>query len=146
MKKSMMTSMLMLAMTAAMAQSNKPAKMDAATLTEFLVKQLGLNSTQKTKVSALNKKYESVLGGPGMGGPGMGGPRPERGNREGNNEQRGQRPELTDSQKAEMQQRQTQRQAYEKELKGILTDDQYKSYQNMGRPQGNGEERNHESR
>ena len=143
MKKLMMTAMLMLAMTAAMAQSNKPAKMDAATLTEFLVKQLGLNSTQKTKVSALNKKYESVLGGPGMGGPGMGGPRPERGNREGNNEQRGQRPELTDSQK---QQRQTQRQAYEKELKGILTDDQYKSYQNMGRPQGNGEERNHESR
>ena len=141
MKKLMMTAMLMLAMTAAMAQSNKPAKMDAATLTEFLVKQLGLNSTQKTKVSALNKKYESVLGGPGMGGP-----RPERGNREGNNEQRGQRPELTDSQKAEMQQRQTQRQAYEKELKGILTDDQYKSYQNMGRPQGNGEERNHESR
>ena len=69
MKKVMMTAMLMLAMTAAMAQNERPAKMDATSLTELLVKQLGLSSTQKTKVSALNKKYESVLGGPGMGRP-----------------------------------------------------------------------------
>lgn len=64
MKKVMMTAMLMLAMTATMAQNERPAKMDATSLTELLVKQLGLSSTQKTKVSALNKKYESVLGGP----------------------------------------------------------------------------------
>lgn len=146
MKKGLMTVMFLLAMTAGMAQNDRPAKIDATTLTELLVKQLGLTSKQKTKVQALNKKYESVLGGPGMGGP-----RPERGNNDGNGGKRGdrgngQRPEMTDAQKAEMQQRQTQRQAYEKELKNILTDDQYQNYQKMGRPQGNGGQRPTENR
>lgn len=142
MKKVMMTAMLMLAMTATMAQNERPAKMDATSLTELLVKQLGLSSTQKTKVSALNKKYESVLGGPGMGRP-----RHDENSNSSNsgNNKRGQRPELTDTQKAEMQQRRTQRQAYEKELKSILTDDQYQNYQKMRRPRRNGQNRGEKS-
>ena len=50
MKKVMMTAMLMLAMTAAMAQNERPAKMDATSLTELLVKQLGVRRRPRCRL------------------------------------------------------------------------------------------------
>lgn len=132
MKKLMMTLFALASMTVAMAQNEtgrQPRKMDATTLTTMLTERLGLSSEQQAKVAALNKKYESVLAGPRM----RGGRPPRRDNSEsGTTENK--RPELTDAQKAEMKQRHEQRLAYEKELKAILTEDQYKTYQSM-RPQ-----------
>ena len=93
-----------------------------------MTQKLGLNADQQKKVEALNKKYESVLR------PGRGGSRHQMNQSAGQNKESGQRPELTDEQKAQMKQRFEQRAAYEKELKGILSEDQYKTYQQM-RPQ-----------
>ena len=98
------------------------------TVTTMMTQKLGLNADQQKKVEALNKKYESVLR------PGRGGSRPQMNQSAGQNKESGQRPELTDEQKAQLKQRFEQRKAYEKELKGILSEDQYKTYQQM-RPQ-----------
>jgi Spy/CpxP family protein refolding chaperone len=135
MKKIVMTMIALLTMTAAVAQNNengqrrfqRPTPED---MTNRMADQLKLDDKQKSKVLDLNKEYEGVLGGPGMGrgfGRGQGGPGGFQGG------QQGQRPELTEEQRAEMrkqmQQRMEQRQEYEKKLKDILTDDQYKTYQ-----------------
>ena len=42
-----------------------------------------------------------------------------------------QRPELTDEQKAKMKENMEKRQEYDKKLKDILTDEQYKQYEKM---------------
>ena len=142
MKKMMLMFVALFSMTVAMAQNadgRRPRKMDAATVTTMMTQKLGLNADQQKKVEALNKKYESVLrpgfGGPcpGFGGPcpGFGGPRPQKGQDSVQDKNAGQRPELTEEQKAEMKQRFEQRAAYEKELKDILSEDQYKTYQQM---------------
>ena len=139
MKKIVMTLVALLTMTAAVEQNNgngqrrefkKPTPEE---MTNRMADQLKLDDKQKTKVLELNKEYEGVLGGPGMGrgfGRGQGGPGGPGGFQGG---QQGQRPELTEEQRAEMrkqmQQRMEQRQEYEKKLKDILTDDQYKTYQ-----------------
>ena len=131
MKKMMLMLVALFSMTVAMAQNEngrQPRKMDAATVTTMMTQKLGLNADQQKKVEALNKKYESVLR------PGRGGSRPQMGQGSAQDKNGGQRPELTDEQKAEMKQRFEQRAAYEKELKGILSEDQYKTYQQM-RPQ-----------
>ena len=138
MKKMMLMLVALFSMTVAMAQNangRQPRKMDAATVTTMMTQRLGLNADQQKKVEALNKKYESVLR-LGFGGPrpGKGGTRPQMGQGSVQGKSAGQRPELTDEQKAEMKQRFEQRAAYEKELKGILSEDQYKTYQQM-RPQ-----------
>lgn len=135
MKKMMMMLVALFSMTVAMAQNEngrQPRKMDAATVTTMMTQKLGLNADQQKKVEALNKKYESVLR-PGFGGsrPGKGGPRPQMGQGSAQDNSAGQRPELTEEQKAEMKQRFEQRAAYEKELKDILSEDQYKTYQQM---------------
>lgn len=129
MKKLMMTLLALATMNVAMAQNvtnQPPRRMDAATLTTMLTKRLGLSSEQQTKVAELNKKYESLLVGPGMRGG-----RPPRRHNNGGGMSEGTRPELTEAQKAEMKKRHEQRMAYEKELKAILTEDQYNTYQQM---------------
>lgn len=139
MKKMMLMLVALFSMTVAMAQNEngrQPRKMDAATVTTMMTQKLGLNADQQKKVEALNKKYESVLR------PGRGGSRPQMNQSAGQNKESGQRPELSDEQKAQMKQRFEQRAAYEKELKGILSEDQYKTYQQM-RPQHGMRSRHH---
>ena len=138
MKKIVMTMIALLTMTAAVAQNNengqrrfqRPTPED---MTNRMADQLKLDDKQKSKVLDLNKEYESVLAGPGMGrgfGRGQGGPGGPGGFQGG---QQGQRPQLTDEQRAEMQkmmqERMEKRQEYEKKLQKILTDDQFKTYQ-----------------
>lgn len=135
MKQMMLMLVALFSMTVAMAQNangRQPRKMDAATVTTMMTQKLALNADQQKKVEALNKKYESVLR-PGMSGPrpGKGGVRPQMGQGSVQDKNAGQRPELTDEQKAELKKRFEQRAAYEKELKDILSEDQYKTYQQM---------------
>ncbi len=132
MKKILMTMVALLSMTVVMAQDSDkkerraPKQMTAEQMTERMTKELSLSDDQKTKVLALNKQYKDVLGGPGMGRPR--GPRPD-GNTSATEGQQNSRPEMTDAQKAEMKKNMEQRTAYEKELKSILSTDQYKKYQ-----------------
>lgn len=128
MKKMMLMLVALFAMTVTMAQNangRQPRKMDAATVTTMMTQQLGLNDDQQKKVEALNKKYESVLR------PGFGGPRPQKEKDSVQDKNAGQRPGPTEEQKAEMKQRFEQRATYEKELKDILSEDQYKTYLQM---------------
>ena len=128
MKKMMLMLVALFSMTVAMAQNadgRQSRKMDAATVTTMMTQKLGLNADQQKKVEALNKKYESILR------PGFGGLRPQMGQGPARDKNAGQRPEPTEEQKAEMKQRFEQRKAYEKELKGILSEDQYKTYLQM---------------
>ena len=135
MKKIVMTMVALLTMTTAMAQNNENGqrrgfqRQTPEEMTNRMADQLKLDDKQKSKVLDLNKEYENVLmGGMGRGfGRGQGGPGGFQGG------QQGQRPELTEEQRAEMQkqmqQRMEKRQEYEKKLKEILTDDQFKTYQ-----------------
>jgi hypothetical protein len=94
-------------------------------MTTKMVSQLKLNDAQKTKVAALNKEYQDYLM-----------PEPPQG--EGT-DKNGEKPDMKKpgNKKPGTDNHQGKRQEYEKKLKKILTDDQYKSYQKMG-PRGNG--------
>jgi Spy/CpxP family protein refolding chaperone len=144
MKKILLTMVALLSLTAVQAQEsdNKqqfrgPRQMTPEQMTERMSENLKLTDEQKTKVLELNKEYEKVLAGPGMRGP-----RPQRRDGESgataqNGQQRPERPQMTEEQRQEMQKRMEQRQEYEKKLKEILTEDQYKKYQES-RPQRRG--------
>jgi len=150
MKKIVMTMVALLTMTAAVAQDGEKRerrefkKPTPEEMTNRMSDQLKLDDKQKAKVLKLNKEYEGVLmGGPGMGrgmGKGPRGPRPdgETGATQKNDEQkqRPQRPELTDEQKAKMKENMEKRQEYDKKLKDILTDEQYKTYQEQHQRRG----------
>ena len=148
MKKIVMTMVALLTMTAAVAQNNENGqrpefkKPTPEEMTNRMADQLKLDDKQKSKVLDLNKEYESVLMGPGMGrgfGRGMGrGPRPDgqTGASQNNDQQRPQRPQMTEEQRAQMQQMMEKRQEYDKKLKEILTDDQYKTYQEQHQRRG----------
>ena len=145
MKKMILSIVALLSMTVAMAQNNSnsrpqpPKKMTHTEMTTEMASKLKLTADQKTKVAALNKEYEDYLQGPGPGGPGgpgkNGGPGQEaqgkgnspKGNASGSND-RQEPPKMTDAQKKQMKQHQAKRQEYDKKLKQILTDDQYKSW------------------
>ena len=96
--------------------------------TEEQVKQYKLNEDQAKQLEALNTKYAEKMGfgfmmmggGRGMGrgmGPGMGG---------------GQMPQMSEEQRAQMQERMKQMQenmeAYDAELEKIFTPEQFKAY------------------
>ena len=150
MKKIVMTMVALLTMTAAVAQNNENGerrefkKPTPEEMTNRMAESLKLDDKQKDKVLELNKEYESVLmGGPGMGrgfGRGQRGPRPdgETGATQNNDQQRPrpQLPELTDEQKAQMKQQMEKRQEYDKKLQKILTDEQYKTYQEQHQRRG----------
>ena len=94
-------------------------------MTTKMVSQLKLNDAQKTKVAALNKEYQDYLM-----------PEPPQGEGPDKN---GEKPDMKKpgNKKPGTDNHQGKRQEYEKMLKKILTDDQYKSYQKMG-PRGKG--------
>lgn len=126
-------------------QGNRPEPPTPEQTTERMAQQLELTDAQKSQVLALNTEYQDVIGrpfgGPGMGGPGMGrpnGPRPEGGEKpdgvsgatnNGNPPAQGNRPELTEEQKAKFEEMRTKREEYNTKLKAILTDDQYAKYE-----------------
>lgn len=139
MKKIVLMMVALLSMTAVQAQESEkkqqrgPKQMTPAEMTERMTSELKLTDEQKTKVLALNKEYEKVIGDPGMRGPRPQKPDGESGATAQNDQKRPERPQLTDAQKEEMKQRMEQRKEYEQKLKGILTDDQYKQYQQRRR-------------
>ena len=100
--------------------------------TEWMVKELGLNDAQVEKVKELNAKYPE-LQRRGRGprgqrpGPGM---QPQFGGNQGAPQagEQPQRPSREDMQKL-FEERRAKMEAYNKELKEILTDDQYKAYE-----------------
>ena len=105
--------------------------------TDEAVKKYGLNEEQAAKLLELNTKYADRMG-QGMGAPRAGagrrgGARPSfDANRGGGNRQQGQRPELTEEQKQNMEKMRAQREEamkqYDEELQAIMTADQYKAY------------------
>lgn len=133
MKKIFLTMVALLSMTAMMAQNDKsdkkaPKEPTLEEMTARMAKDLNLTDAQKTKVLALNKEYKDMFkGGPRMGGPR--GPKPDGKSGATDNQQRPERPQMTDAQKAEMKKHMEQHKAYDTKLKSILTADQYKSWQ-----------------
>ena len=144
MKKVILTLVALLSMTAMQAQNNDnnerkaPKKPTPEEMTDRMAKMLKLDDGQKAKVLELNKKFEGTLNGPGMRGP-----RPHKGEdmgegakpdaQTGATQQRPERPQLTDEQRAEMEKFRTQREAYNTQLKTILTEEQFNKYQEMQR-------------
>lgn len=135
MKKIILTMVALLSMTAMMAQNDKKEgkahkQPTAEEMVERMAKELNLTDDQKAKVLELNKEYKDVMRGPGMGR----GPRGGRGPRQdaetgATQQQRPERPQLTDEQKAEMKKNMEKRKEYDAKLKNILTEDQYKKLQ-----------------
>jgi hypothetical protein len=134
MKKILMTMALCLALTGAMAQRNSDNNKSKKDITTEMVTSLGLSDQQAADLKTLNTKYADVLKGPGMRG---GHHRPDGDAPKGTPNDNAQRPELTDAQKKQMEEFKAKRAAYEKELKGILTEAQYQSYLEM-KPQKRG--------
>lgn len=138
MKRTVLALVAMMTMTAAMAQSNEQQaqgqrrQFDRTEMikqrTDDAVKKYGLSEDQAAKLLELNTKYADKMG-PGMGGRGGRGmrPRPNFGNA-----QQGQRPEMTEEIRQRMETMRKERQAaqeeYDKEMKTILSEDQYKAY------------------
>ena len=146
MKKMILTLVALLSMTAAQAQDNNKSdkceckkemrhgkerkQMTPEEMTDRMAKDLSLTDAQKSKVLALNKEYQDVLGKrPHMKRP----QKPQADGESGATEQqdRPQRPQLTDAQKAEMKQQKAKREEYAAKLKKILNDDQYEKYEKM---------------
>jgi len=132
MKKILLTMVALLSMTAMMAQTTgrerkAPKKMTHEEMTTQMTSQLKLTDAQKTKVAALNKEYQDYL----MPEP------PQKPNGQAGNSGEKAKQKKAGDKKQSVGNHQAKRQEYEKKLKTILTDDQYKSYQKMG-PQGKG--------
>lgn len=141
MRKIFLTFAMLLAMTGAMAQnSNGDGRQqirprNAEEMTTMMESKLSLSATQLSKVKKLNEKYADLFKGKGPApgsGPGM---PPEANNNSTNQNQRQEPPQLSDSQRkqmeSEMSARKEKQEAYEKELKKILSSDQYTSYKKM---------------
>jgi len=124
-------------MTTAMAQNQQcnqqpPKQMTADERTEQMVSKLGLNDTQAAQVKELNNNYQDIFKGPNGGG------RPPRMDGNNQNSKPSAPPQMTDEQKARMEQMKTKRTEYETKLKAILSDEQYSTYQKMQPQRGNG--------
>ena len=111
MKKIALTMIALLTMTVAVAQDSEkserkaPRQMTPEMMTERMSKDLSLTDAQKTKVLALNKEYQEIFKGPRMGRPRP--PKPqadaETAATQQQRPQRPERPQLTDEQKAMVQ-------------------------------------------
>jgi hypothetical protein len=109
-------------MTTAMAQPSArkaPKKMTHQEMTTQMTSKLKLNDAQKAKVAALNKEYQDILmpPEPPKNADGSRPEPPKNGDKA--------MPKKPDSKHM------AKRQEYEKKLKQILTDEQYKNYQKM---------------
>lgn len=133
MKKMMMliAAMMLTASTisAQSSESNQQARPDRTEMiksrTDRVVKQLGLNDTQAKQLLDLNTAFADKL--PGMGGRGMarGG---QRGGRNNDSQAPRERPSR-EQMEARMKEMQANMEAYNTELKKILTEEQYAKYQ-----------------
>ena len=126
MKKLLLTMVTLLSMTAMTAQTSNgerkaPKKMTHEEMTTQMVSQLKLNDAQKTK------EYQDYL----MPEP------PQKPEGQAGSDGDKAKQKKAGNKKQSAGNHQAKRQEYEKKLKTILTDDQYKSYQKMG-PQGKG--------
>lgn len=127
MKKILLVMMALLTMTTAIAQPSDrkaPKKMTHQEMTTQMTSKLKLNDAQKAKVAALNKEYQDILMPPEP---------PKKAD--------GSRPEPPKNGDKAMPKKpdskhMAKRQEYEKKLKQILTDEQYKNYQKMQPPHG----------
>lgn len=127
MKKVLLVMMALLTMTTAMAQPSDrkaPKKMTHQEMTTQMTSKLKLNDAQKAKVAALNKEYQDILMPP-KPPKNADGSRPEP-PKNGDKAM----PKKPDSKHM------AKRQEYEKKLKQILTDEQYKNYLKMQPPHG----------
>lgn len=127
MKKILLVMMALLTMTTAMAQPSDrkaPKKMTHQEMTTQMTSKLKLNDAQKVKVAALNKEYQDILmpPEPPKNADGSRPEPPKNGDKA--------MPKKPDSK------HKAKRQEYEKKLKQILTDEQYKNYQKMQPPHG----------
>ena len=127
MKKILLVMMALLTMTTAMAQTSDrkaPKKMTHQEMTTQMTSKLKLNDAQKAKVAALNKEYQDILmpPEPPKNADGSRPEPPKNGDKA--------MPKKPDSKHM------AKRQEYEKKLKQILTDEQYKNYQKMQPPHG----------
>ena len=127
MKKILLVRMALLTRTTAMAQPSDrkaPKKMTHQEMTTQMTSKLKLNDAQKAKVAALNKEYQDILmpPEPPKNADGSRPEPPKNGDKA--------MPKKPDSKHM------AKRQEYEKKLKQILTDEQYKNYQKMQPPHG----------
>lgn len=144
MKKVILALVAVMTMTSVQAQSdNRPARGERRQFdrTEMLkkrtdetVKKYGLNEEQAAKLLELNTKYADKMG-QGMGvsrGGRRDGARPGANAGRGGNRQQGQRPQMTEEQRQNMEKQRQERQEamkqYADELQAIMTPDQYKAY------------------
>lgn len=160
MKKIVMTMAALLTMTLATAQNNDKCQGNdkcnkekcerkqhkhptPEEMTDRMAKDLNLSDAQKAKVLALNKEYEDMFKGPRMGGPRP--PRKPKADAEtgATEQQKPERPQLTDEQKAKMKAQKAKREEYDKKLKGILNDDQYAQYKEKHQFDGRGPRHGH---
>jgi hypothetical protein len=142
MKKVLFTMIALLSMTAGMAQQSDngngerrgPRQMTPEDMTTRMTQQLNLTEDQQTKVLALNKEFQDMFQVPrGFRGE-QRGQRGQQPDAQGGAPQ--QRPQLTEEQREQMKQMMEKRQAYDKKLKEILTDEQYKTYQQSRQRRG----------
>ena len=97
--------------------------------TERMVQEYGLNEAQKAKLLELNTQYAGKLRMGGRGGQ-RGGQRfggPQGGNQQGSMQQ-GERPSR-EQMEARMKEMRANREAYNAELKNILTEEQFSKYE-----------------
>lgn len=146
MRKLFVSLALVLSITTATAQDNEGQRRQQPQVdrTEMMVKEYGLDAAQTEKLKELNEKYADLFrfgrpGGMRGGMPGgmAPGARPEGGQVRAPQEgqvrtmpegQRPPRPQGGDFEKR-MQERREKMEAYEKELKEIMTESQYEAYQ-----------------
>ncbi len=145
MKKTIITVMLALAtctLTFAQSEDNKkepPSKNEIIQhQTDRTVEELGLDSDQAAKLLELNTAYADKMPmGGGPGGPsGPRGPRPDGAcpgscNQSASESTTKPEPPSKDDMEAKMKEMQANREAYDKQLQEILTDDQYTKYQQL---------------
>jgi len=157
MKKTLLITTALLLTVMAFAQGNRQGfqRPDEATMvkmrTERMAQQLGLDEAQTAKLLELNQKYpNAMMGGPG--GPGMGRPARETRNDQnvtdenttGKKAKKAKKAKKTEGEtndrEARMKEIQASQEAYETELKGILTEEQFKTWQEFRnrRPEGRG--------
>ena len=136
MKKIVLTLVTLLSMTAVFAQSDNkeqkgPRELTPQQRTDFLAKKLNLTDAQKSQMLALNTEYADVLKGPGMR-QGKRHQKPVDGETAATQQQqRPERPEMTDAQRDEMKKRFEKRKEYDEKVKKLLTEEQYEEYKKM---------------
>ena len=141
MKKVILAFVALITMTSVQAQDNNNSRGERRQFdrTEMLkrrtddaVKKYGLNEEQAAKLLELNTKYADKIGMGGFRDGRRGGARPGFDANRGGNRQQGQRREMTEEQRQNMEKQRAERQEamkqYDTELQAIMTPEQYQAY------------------